>query len=329
MRRVVILIFMFSLGLYSSVYAQGLNILTWNIENLGSQGRGATQGFGATELPLRTDLDLQYIGGFIEQVLKADIIAIQEVAITDVVDGIPVNEPLNKIITFMGPEWQYAIAPKRKDDTEKSQYVGYIWNSSTVRALDILPMPVPQVSLAGKPLFEQVPLIGYFEALGFRGEAENDFVLVNVQLSEGEDNDENHLIAITHVEQQLTPVLKAVGITEQDRIILGTFNDNPYRANKEGEPLYTNALYDHMSFKGYEDAVQVDAHSTRMDLQLSSVIDHILINEAASKHILGEERADIWLPKAGASVFPAWRRTYSDHFPIRIQLRVSYDDDAD
>ena len=134
---------------------------------------------------------------------------------------------------------------------------------------------------------------------------------------------------MTHIEHQLTDTLKSMGVNEPDRIILGTFNDNPYVATESGKPLYSAALYEHMEFKGYENFVTETSPSTRMDTELNSVIDHILVNKSAKKHIQGDDHAVAWLPNGGVNEYPAWRKTYSDHFPVRIKFRVSYDDDPD
>ncbi len=60
-----------------------LRIVTWNIEHLGSPGRGLG-GIGAGTLPLRSDEDLQKIALFIRDRLHADVLALQEIAISRV-----------------------------------------------------------------------------------------------------------------------------------------------------------------------------------------------------------------------------------------------------
>ena len=42
-----------------------------------------------------------------------------------------------------------------------------------------------------------------------------------------------------------------------------------------------------------------------------------------------ERRAWIWLPAGGPAIYPEWRQTYSDHFPISVAITVSADDDVD
>ena len=118
-------------------------------------------------------------------------------------------------------------------------------------------------------------------------------------------------------------------MTDQLDNILGDFNDNPYSKYDSGRLRYTNALYQHMAFKGYVDFVTSDFHSTRMDQNLTSVIDYILVNKSAKRHVVQEGKAAILLPQGGASSFAEWRQTFSDHFPVSIDIKVQSDDDKD
>ena len=211
-------------------------------------------------------------------------------------------------------------------------YVGFLWNSQKIKDIKTSPLFVPNLKLAGKSLFDRTPIIGYFEIVE-DGQSKNDFLLVNVHLASGQHNDENHLIAMTLIEYKLNKALKNLRITESDRIILGDFNDNPYAKNANGKKMHTDALYRHMAFKKYTDFVTEDFHSTRMDSNLRSIIDHILVNKSAEMHIRQPQpgKADIWLPndKPPAAAFPEWRKTFSDHFPVSIFIKIGSDDDSD
>jgi exonuclease III len=78
-----------------------------------------------------------------------------------------------------------------------------------------------------KRLFDRLPLVGYFQALK-DGSDTNDFLLVNVHLTSGQNNDENHLAAMVIIEQNIKNHLKREGIKESDKIVLGDFNDNQF-----------------------------------------------------------------------------------------------------
>lgn len=52
-----------------------IRITTWNIEHLGSAGRGIGGGFGGGNLPLRSNAQLDEIGEFIRDTLQSDDIS--------------------------------------------------------------------------------------------------------------------------------------------------------------------------------------------------------------------------------------------------------------
>jgi len=48
-----------------------------------------------------------------------------------------------------------------------------------------------------------------------------------------------------------------------------------------------------MAFKGYTNFVTDDFHSTRNDANLGSIVDHVLVNKSAKRHI-DENKAEIY-----------------------------------
>ncbi len=308
-----------------------LIVTTWNIEILGGEGRGFAGGHGRGQLGPRTPEQLQAIASLIKNTLRSDVLAVQEISITRIgEDGQSICEPLETIVSALGPDWRYYLPPVTEiPEGHDNMYCGFVWNSSRARMLKAFPMEVPNVELAGANLFDREPVVGYFEALS-GDEGRNDFMLANVHLKSGQSNEENHLIAITVVEHALYKELLRNEVKESDRIILGDFNDNPYARSDAGNQKYSPALYYHLAFKGYQDLVTRGFHATRMDEKGRSVIDHILVHKSAKRHI-PNDRAAIYLPNDGdARRFGQWRKTYSDHFPISFQLRIeSRDDDVD
>ncbi len=304
---------------------------TWNVEHLGSPGRGFGGGFGGGSLPKRTPDQLDAIAEFIRDDLKADVLALQEIAITRVEQGISRSEQLDRIVATLGDGWAYFLPPVSAvpPNDRKNLFNALLWNGNSVNALRTVAMDVPRIELANAPLFDRVPVIGYFEAIK-GGAGTNDFVLVNVHLASGQDNDEAHLIAVVHVERMLTKALTDAQVKESDRVIRGDFNDNPSARTATGKQRFSPALYTHMEFRRYKDLVVEGFHSTRMDTNLTSVIDHVLISKGMQKHA-PVDRADIFLPGDGnTSLFAAWRQTFSDHFPITFPVKIEdRDDDVD
>ncbi len=304
---------------------------TWNVEHLGSPGRGFGGGFGAGNLPKRSSVELDAIANFIRDELKADVLALQEVAITHIEQGRSRSAQLDQIVATLGNKWDYFLPPLSAppSDNRHNLFNALLWNGNRVNALRTAAMDVPGIELANAALFDRAPVIGYYEAIK-GGAGTNDFVLVNLHLASGQDNDEAHLIAVVHVERKLTEVLKDAQVKETDRVILGDFNDNPYARTATGKQRFSPALYNHMEFKRYKDLVVEGFHSTRMDTNLTSVIDHVLISKGMQKHV-PVSQADIFLPGDGdTSVFAAWRQTFSDHFPITFPVKIeNQDDDVD
>ena len=197
-------------------------------------------------------------------------------------------------------------------------YCGFIWNREKLKRKYCRPLNFPNIILIGKNLFDRQPVIGLFESTT---PDKDDFLIVNVHLASGQDNDENHLIAMTAIEHSLSQQLRYFGDSERDRIILGDFNDNPFAKKR------TQALYQHMAFKGYTNLVTKDSGTTRMNNFLTSTIDHVLLNEEA-KNDLVPGSFNIYRP-AQHSEYAAFRFTYSDHFPLSFKLDISKADDVD
>jgi endonuclease/exonuclease/phosphatase family metal-dependent hydrolase len=325
-----------------------LTITTWNIEHLGTVGRGFGGGYGGfgrgatpanqAPLPERSDADLEKIAQLIKTELGSDIIALQEVGITGMRNGRSLSSPLDKIVQHLnqfGGRWAYFLpqvdVTPAKDD-EHNTFLGYLWNQNRVRLLTIFEMSLPNLGMAGTDLFERTPLLGYFEAAGTYGAPGNDFAIVNVHLASGQAYDENHLIAMTLIQATLARDMAKYAVTESDIMIMGDFNDNPSQVRSDGSPMYSPAMDVHMRFKGYIDLASPDLETTRMNNNLDSLIDHILVNRSAQAHLLATS-ATLYRPdsrrKGSVNQLIAWRTTFSDHFPLSFQFKTGEDTDVD
>ena len=256
-------------------------VTTWNIEHLGSPGRGFGGGFGGfgryatpprqDELPRRTDAQLADIAKFIDGDLKSDIIALQEIGITHKRRNRSLCKPLDKIVADLesakeGADWAYFL-PYTDEvpeyDDEKNLHLGFMWNRKRVRLVKVLEMSMRDQKLAGKELFQRIPLMGYFEEIREDGSPGIDFVIVNVHLASGQRNDENHLIAMTLIEFGIARDMARHAIAEPSIIIMGDFNENPNRKDAEGRALTSPALTAHMLFKGYTNLTKPEMQFTR------------------------------------------------------------------
>ena len=306
-----------------------ITITTWNIEHLGTSGRGFGGGFGAGSLGKRSDADLKKIAALIRDDVKSDVLALQEISVSKVESGVSKSDELDTITAELGSDWAYYLPPVSAVPADAdNMFCALMWNAASVNVLELFVMDVPNHDLAGGPLFDRKPVVGYFEVRK-AGVGTNDFVLVNVHLKSGQYNEENHLIAITVIEHGLFKALQAEEIKETDRIILGDFNDNPYAKRASGNAKYSPALYQHMAFKKYTNLVLEDVGATRMDSNLKSIIDHILVSNSAKQHT-GIEKATKYVPPGGNTALGPWRAIYSDHFPVSFTLDVrDKDDDVD
>ena len=309
-----------------------LTIGTWNIEHLGTSGRGFGGGFGGGSLPLRTNDQLRQIALLVRDTIQADVLVLQEIAVSRIVAGVSRSDQLDTIVNELGAGWDYFLPPVGSVPTDaNNMHNALLWNGNRVNMLGAFAMDLPDDEMAGEPLFKRQPVVGYFEAINAAGEGTNDFVMVGVHLASGQENEENHIIAMVLLVHSLSAALAANQIRETDRIILGDFNDNPYAVTSAGNQRSSSALYTHLQFKRYEDFVTEGFHSTRMDDNLRSVIDHVLVNRSVTSRHTDATEADIFLPGGGdSSTFGQWRLTFSDHFPITFPLDIeTFDDDTD
>jgi len=302
---------------------------TWNLEHLGSPGRG----LGYRDLPLRSHQDLAKIARLIQSE-KIDLLALQEIAIThrDNASGDYQSTPLNILCNLLGESWRYRIAPPSgsmpSPESVHNMQNAYIWDSSKLRGLRFFPVEVENVAVGSKNLFDRIPWAGWFETLN-SGEEGNDFLLVNLHLTSGQNNDENHLAAMIMVERNLYSSLREIDITESDRAFLGDFNDNPWAVNDQGQARYMDLLYRYMDEKGFQDLLTEEDGFTRINSDMNSAIDHVLINRSLMRH-LESDQLRIYRPQAdNLNDYQQWREVYSDHFPLLFSIKVSRDDDKD
>lgn len=87
-------------------------------------------------------------------------------------------------------------------------------------------MSVPDFEVDSASVFERKPLVGYFIKKG----TQDDFVIVNVHLASRQEKYKAHLVAIVTTEGNLKRQLKEHGIEDQDIIILGDFNNDPFNS---------------------------------------------------------------------------------------------------
>lgn len=292
---------------------QSITIASWNIEHLGSPGRGFPENKG---LKPRTDAQLIELASLIRDSLSLEVVCAQEIAISKNNSGKYYSSELERITKNLGSKWKYHV-PEVSGKAASMQNA-FIYNDAKVHLVSVSEMNLTDTIIGKAKLFDRKPLVGYFHPTN----GKDGFVVINLHLASGKDNFKNHFIAIKRILNNLNHHLEKNNINdEQNIIILGDLNDNPFEKKANGSCCkYPDDLYTFMSQNGYLNLVNASFTSTRMDSRLISIIDHIFISSGAQQHV-NQNQANIFRPSdLSLSGRLKWRTTYSDHFPIYFEF---------
>lgn len=309
--------------------SDSITIATWNLEHLGSDGRGfpehVSEGF-----TFRTPSDLRKIARLLDNELEFDIVCLQEISVSRKQFGKAFSDQLDILVEKLGSNWAYYLSYTGPCDTDQDKMQNaFLYNTSRVTLKEAFELDVPFYKVGGKQLYDRIPLIGHFSMK--ENPQENQFVLVNLHLASGQNNDENHLAAMVMVEQNLREALKNRDILEPNRtsryaledvVFLGDFNDNPYALKPNGACCKNlDFLYQYMARKYYSNLVTVEMETTRMNKNYNSTIDHILIHRSLKKYV-NVSKAYVYYPHDSSETekLTKWRKVYSDHFPVYFKL---------
>ena len=106
---------------------------TWNIKHLGQQ---PTEGERSQSVYALAD-HIEMAG--------IDVLALQEIYVTKMVDGKRSNEHLDKtcelLMEHTAADWKYSILENR-DPEDTSQLCGVLWNNSILELVESIPIPV-------------------------------------------------------------------------------------------------------------------------------------------------------------------------------------------
>lgn len=148
----------------------------------------------------------------------------------------------------------------------------------------------------------------------------NDFAIANVHFASGQENDEAHLAALIILEQSFGALLRAKSIRESDQIIVGDMNDNPNNSD---------LLFGYLEHRNFRPLVTADSPATRLNNNLTSVIDNVYINNSADGEI-PTDRATVFRPEnSDPDGLAEFRRDFSDHVPVIFEVVIREDNDVD
>ncbi|MBL9079035.1 MAG: endonuclease/exonuclease/phosphatase family protein [Planctomycetes bacterium] len=271
-----------------------LTLGTWNLEFLGSPGNYRQ------DLPLRDDADFAAIGARIRE-LGVDVLAVQE--IND-------EASLLKVAAGAGPTWQSLLGTTGGwDDGVTAQRIGFLWNSDVVELLgaeELLGLPREK---NGVPIFHRVPVTAWFrvKATGF------DFRAITVHLKAGQKDkdDEKRRLEATELHRWLSQ-LRTGATEDQDYVVLGDFNSSygtgPEQLLEQGDVVR-----------------YVDQPQPAPTIQhFAEPIDQIAPGPGFAELRRGSYRVHA---EHGGLDKAAWRKTYSDHYAVTVQIDAAVDAD--
>lgn len=274
--------------------AKDIMIGTWNIEFLGADPKYRR------DTPPRAPDDYVAIGRKIRE-LGVAVLGVQEIC------G---EAPLRLVARSAGPTWRAVLGTSGQwSDGKTQQGVGFLYDTSVlelVHAEELLDFPS---ELDGVSVFHRKPVTA---ALRHRATG-SDFRIVVVHLKAGrKDRDKQKRRAeATHLRSWIDSLLADPG-EDHDIVILGDFNcsyeDAPERVLEAGGVMrYLEHAKVGPTIMHFDTPIdQFCATAEFRELQSNSMTSH---------HVAGE------------TARLAFRKTYSDHFPVTARMTPLADDD--
>src|SRR5262245_37193771 len=271
-----------------------LAIGTWNLEFLGAPANLRN------DTPPRTDADLEAIGQKVKQ-LGVAVLAVQEIC------G---EAPLQQVTASIGRTWTFVLGTTGGwDDGKTAQNIGFLYDNAVVELLsaeELLAFPRQQ---EGVPIFHRVPVTVCFRvrATGF------DFRMVTVHLKAGQkaQDEQKRRLEATILHGWLQQLQKTPG-EDQDIVLLGDFNSTygsePETVLEEGKMMHY---------------LEPKARTPTI-MHFPEPIDQIVVAPA-----FDELNADSFTVHSdlGGLDRNAWRKIYSDHFPVTATIAATSDGD--
>lgn len=305
------------------------NVGTWNLEHFGF---GKTRGFpentrGGPTYQAHTSAHRDAIANVIKNKIDAKILVLNEI-----------NGRLNKrsskelddLRNRLGASWKYTIG--LKGGRGDSQRVAILWDSKFARAEKINEIYIKKKIVNGGDIFNRDPLVGRFTFLK-NGTAMNDLVVVGLHLASGQGNAKNHDAAMYRLRGELRAIRGKDNLLpkfEDDIILAGDLNANAFKNPEERffttfnrgnwRVLAKKSSYSGTRLKG-------------VSLKIGDPIDYIIATNKSARHsgLVGEElpraQAKVWTSLISNSNYDKYRKTYSDHLPVSVCVKVMADND--
>jgi endonuclease/exonuclease/phosphatase family metal-dependent hydrolase len=253
--------------------------------------------FGSRNDPPRTDADVQAIADYIRD-LDVQVLAVSEI------NG---EKPLTELVKCIGPEWKFVLGTSGHVGQEGQVAPGVLWDNSRVEMLGAGELSELSERGSAGLVFHRAPVVA-----AFRERAGGpDFRVVSVHLKAGrtpEDFDRR-----TAEGKSLRAYLEKLASDESqddDIVVLGDFNHDPSAGEAD---TWTEGGF----------AKFLTGHG-RSIIHFDRQIDHAVPLGTFEEIRVGSFEIH---NRNGLRDAKKWRNTYSDHFPVTVQLEAVPDDD--
>ena len=253
--------------------------------------------FGSRNDPPRTDEDVQAIADYI-RALDVQVLAVCEI------NG---EKPLKDLVRRIGPNWKFVLGTSGRIGQDGQVAPGVLWDDSRVEMLGAGELTELSSQSASGLIFHRAPVIA-----AFRDRAGGpDFRAVSVHLKAGRTpEDFDRRAAEGESLRGYLEKLASDAGEDDDIIVLGDFNHDPSAA--EADAWTDGGFAEFLEGRG------------RSIIHFDRQIDHA-VPLGTFEEVKGSSFAVH--NKDGLHDAKTWRNTYSDHFPVTVELEAAPDDD--
>lgn len=253
--------------------------------------------FGSRNDPPRTDADVQAIADYIRG-MDVQVLAVSEI------NG---EKPLKDLVKRIGPAWKFVLGTSGNVGQEGQVAVGVLWDDSRVDMLGAGELSELSTHSAAGLVFHRAPVVA-----AFRDRAGGpDFRVVSVHLKAGRTpEDFDRRTAEGKALRGYLEKLVSDKNEDDDIVVMGDFNHDPSAG--EAETWKEGGFAHFLTGRGRS--------IIHFDRQIDQAVPLGGFEEIKNGSFEVHNRDGLRDPKK-------WRNTYSDHFPVTVDLEVVPDDD--
>jgi endonuclease/exonuclease/phosphatase family metal-dependent hydrolase len=303
---------------------------TWNLEFFGNR----------RDHPRSKD-DVRKVAAYIAE-LGIDVLAVQEIGTL---------EALQELAQLLGPRWQFVLGTTGMwRDGSGGQRVGFLWHDERIELLQAeellsLPREAEDPQTGKLPLFHRIPVSAVFRTRGAAGNGGLDFRAITVHLKADNRRDiEQHMRDEMSTRKRIAE-MAALGAAlaqclqrqgeDQDVVVLGDFNHVLARERTTETPDEAKVRFDLRvplleKLPGFARLAPKEPAPTIRWFPES--IDHVVVS-ADLQHEAVAGSVAIHGPFTQGTptdaVLDAWQKTFSDHYPVTVDLDAALDHDPD